>query len=217
MSNDKLRLDFVWLVTLIFIHADSSNFCGRTKKNQFRVDEVPGDLKSWRGKKKSLGDERLKCVGCRTKSKRGWIGFHHGHRHSVCYTNAKVLFWLLNVLQTCTWESWCVFYVLVFMSEREIGGRNSNNVVQQISKFHFFFFLLFYSFFPSRLLIIVWSSMGIIRWLQWAFTILTLRCTQPPVFFRPHLLLFFSKLLLPIVLIPKRSFAISPLTLYTSL
>lgn len=111
------------------------------KKNQFRVDEVPGDLKSWRGKKKSLGDERLKCVGCRTKSKRGWIGFHHGHRHSVCYTNAKVLFWLLNVLQTCTWESWCVFYVLVFMSEREIGGRNSNNVVQQISKFHFFFFL----------------------------------------------------------------------------
>lgn len=41
--------------------------------------------------KKSLRDERLKCVGCRTKSKRGWIGFHHGHRHSVCYTNAKVL------------------------------------------------------------------------------------------------------------------------------
>lgn len=192
-------------------------FAEGQKKNQFRVDEVPGDLKSWRGKKKSLGDERLKCVGCRTKSKRGWIGFHHGHRHSVCYTNAKVL--LSDCWTFCRrvhgnpgvfFMCWCLW-----LNERLVDGIATMSFNR--SRNFIFFFLLFYSFFPSHLLIIVWSSMGIIRWLQWAFTILTLRCTQQPVFFRPHLLLFFSKLLLPIVLIPKRSFAISPLTLYTSL
>lgn len=168
--------------------------------------------------KKSLRDERLKCVGCRTKSKRGWIGFHHGHRHSVCYTNAKVL--LSDCWTFCRrvhgnpgvfFMCWCLW-----VNERLVDGIATMSF-NRSRNFIIFFFLLFYSFFPSRLLIIVWSSMGIIRWLQWAFTILTLRCTQPPVFFRPHLLLFFSKLLLPIVLIPKRSFAISPLTLYTSL